>query len=346
MKERIIGYDILRIVGVFAIFCYHFINIGMPYGAIGVYNTNVGVPFAIFVRPACIFLLMISGFALMYNNEQQLSAKNFYVRRFKSLMIPFYVAYVLMMGIGVVLLRWRPWRSTPKLSFVYTIFGIDGLMANYQSNFYLVGEWFMSCIVICYLLFPLLALCYKTKWSRYVTLIVLGAVYLALMLIGNPFKVNSIENPLFVLFYFYLGMLLKDLIAEKAIPHWLSAGAWMCGVTVYLIILFSKLGVVLPRANYSQNALEGLYFIQVLSLFIALRSVGRTISDSVKKIILYLSKISWQVILIHHVMAVIYFALCGGLGNVMIDFVIVLFLTLILAEICGRISNFIKKKAF
>jgi peptidoglycan/LPS O-acetylase OafA/YrhL len=136
MKKRIIGLDILRVLGIVFIFLYHVTDSYVGLGGTGDGVFSSLALFSILSRPASIFLFLISGFALMYNREGELKLKDYYIRRFKSLYIPFYVAYILMLGIGVVLLKWAPWNYIPKRKFVYTILGIDGLAVKYSPNYY------------------------------------------------------------------------------------------------------------------------------------------------------------------------------------------------------------------
>lgn len=344
MKKRIIGLDILRVIGIIFIFCYHVTDSYISLGGTGAGVFNAMTFFSIVSRPASLFLFLISGFALMYNREGELKLKDYYLRRFKGLYIPFYVAYVIMLGIGVVLLKWAPWQFIPRRKFVYTILGIDGLASKFSPNFYLIGEWFMSCIVICYLLFPLLSLLQKK--AKYLTLCILLAAYVALVYFINPFELSVFINPLFILFYFYVGMLLYSWIGENKIPSWMKVACALLSIAIFIYYVYDGLISERQLLVLTESGAEWICFLWALAMIVTFKEVELKENGFMYKAIKYLSGISWYVILVHHVLAIIYFTIKGVTGNVTLDFLIILVLSIILAEIVKQISNLIKKLFF
>lgn len=341
MKKRIIGLDILRVLGIISIFCYHFTDSFISAGGTGRYTSNAFTFFSIMSRPASLLLFLISGFALMYNSEDILSLKKYYLRRFKGLYIPFYVAYVLMLGIGVITLKWAPWQFLPRRRYIYTLLGIDGLVSNYIPNFYLIGEWFMSCIVICYLLFPVLG--WLSKHAKYITLFVLVGIYVVLAYVNNPFAMPVYTNPLFIILYFYVGMLMQGLVKEKELHGVLVSISRLISIASFIyffIDAFFSSDLIMKLGN---NGLELLYFIWSISLFMTFLTIDLSKASTFYKSIKYLSGISWYLILVHHVFAIIYFNL-HGLSNIwIIDFIFILVISLFLAEVVKIISTYIKK---
>lgn len=344
MKKRIIGLDILRVLGIVFIFLYHVTDSYVGLGGTGDGVFSSLALFSILSRPASIFLFLISGFALMYNREGELKLKDYYIRRFKSLYIPFYVAYILMLGIGVVLLKWAPWNYIPKRKFAYTILGIDGLAVKYSPNYYLIGEWFMSCIVICYLLFPLLAILIKK--AKYLTLCVLFAAYVILANFINPFELSVFINPLFIIFYFYVGMCLKGWLIDNQISKAVKIISIVLSIGILFIYLADSLFTTKQIIACTESEAELLCFIWSIALVIAFKDINLAEGAILAKIIKYLSGISWYVILVHHVLAIIYFTINGVSENLVRDFVIILALSIILAEVVRRITILIKKLVF
>ena len=336
MKKRIIGLDILRVIGIIFIFCYHFTDSFIAYGGVGEGVFNALTFFSIMSRPASQFLFIVSGFALMYNSEDNLGLREYYYRRFKGLFIPFYVAYVLMLGIGVALLKWAPWRTIPKWKFVYTILGIDGLASNFSPDFYLIGEWFMSCIVVCYLLFPLLAYCLKR--FRYITLCALVAVYVALVYISNPFMISAYTNPLAILLYFYIEMLLQKELEERLLSTWIKISCLLLSMAIFVYFVTASIVTSKQLLVLSESGSELLCFIWALSMLITFKEVDIPAKSLSYRLIKYFSGISWQFILVHHVLAIIYFTLNGVSQSLLKDCVIIFFISLILAELVKHIS--------
>ena len=306
MKKRIIGLDILRVIGVLFIFCYHF-TVDYIYRGNGTSQAMMDLNyfFNVMARPASLFLFIISGYALMYNREDSITLKQYYFKRFKGLFVPFYVAYTLMTCLyfywnnGITASFVKPWK------FIYTILGIDGMLFQTEANFYLVGEWFMSCIVICYVFFPLLA--WLLKKAKFVTLIVLLVVSNLMLFVYNPFEINVLMNPIFIMVYFYIGMLMHETIGDKTIPNYVK---WICLVITILIW-----GHYLIQGYAPQDALfmltaeagEIAFAIWSLAMIIGLRDV--TLKEGrLYQAVAYISKISWCVILVHHALMGLFFS--------------------------------------
>ncbi len=306
MKKRIIGLDILRDIGVIFIFFYHFfveyiVTAGGTDGLMFGYNYF----FNILARPASLFLFVISGYALMYNHEDELPIGKYYKRRFKGLYIPFYVAYTLMFVIVFLVNNQVVGHDLPIKSFVLTLLGIDGVTQLIAPNFYLIGEWFMTCIVVCYLLFPLLARLLKK--FRYITLAVLMVWYLYLLYVHNPFSFTQLMNPFFIIVYFYLGMLIQYQFGEEKINTKVRI---ICAViSAIIFIYFCIIGFVPSltwlKLNQVQNEL--IYFAISMTMLIALKDVEISSERFAYKAITYISGISWYVILLHHRIMILFY---------------------------------------
>lgn len=307
MKKRIIGLDILRDIGVIFIFFYHFfveyiVTAGGTDGAMYGYNYF----FNILARPASLFLFVISGYALMYNHEDELPIGKYYKRRFKGLFIPFYVAYTLMFVIVFLVNNQVVGHDLPISRFILTILGIDGVTQLIIPNFYLIGEWFMTCIVVCYMLFPVLA--FLLKKFRFVTLAVLLVWYLVLLFVYNPFSFTQLMNPFFIIVYFYIGMLLQSQLGADKIPSVLRI---ICAVvSVLIFIYFCLIGFVpsLAWLKLNQVGSELIYFAISMTMLVALRDVEIPSDKFVYTIITYISGISWYVILLHHRIMILFFS--------------------------------------
>ena len=307
MKKRIIGLDILRDIGVIFIFFYHFFveYIVTAQGTDGaMYGYNYF--FNILARPASLFLFVISGYALMYNHEEDLPLRKYYLRRFKGLFIPFYVAYTLTFLACYIVNHDIPGRGLPIKRFIFTLCGVDGVTQLLMPNFYLIGEWFMTCIVVCYLLFP--ALAWLLKRFKYITLAVMAIWYVFILLIHNPFSFTQLMNPLFIIVYFYLGMLLYNLFGNK---EFTAPVRIICGIISVLVFVYFYLIGYVPAYEYlkfTQEQTELIYFAWSMAMIIALRDVNLKEGTKLYKVITYISGISWFVILLHHRIMILFYS--------------------------------------
>lgn len=305
-KKRIIGLDILRVIGVFFIFFYHFfveyiVTAGGTDGAM--YDCNYF--FNILARPASLFLFVISGYALMYHREDELPLGKYYLRRFKGLYIPFYVAYTLMFVAHFLVHNQTIGHELPLRRFVYTLLGMDGVAQITAPNFYLIGEWFMTCIAACYVLFPLLA--WLLKRFRYGTLALLMLWYGYLLYVHNPFAITPLMNPAFIIVYFYLGMFLEQRLGERQVDARLRC---VCAViSVLIFVYFCMIGFVpsLCWLKMPSEQTEIIYFAISMTMLIALRDVEISSERCVYRVITYISGISWYVILLHHRIMILFY---------------------------------------
>ncbi len=346
MKKRIIGLDILRDIGVIFIFLYHFcieyINLAQGTDP-AMHSLNY---FAnIWARPASLFLFIISGYALMYNHEEELPLKDYYKRRIKGLFIPFYIAYTIMFLAYFAVTNVAAGSTSPLYMLVFTILGVDAMAQELSGGlgFYLIGEWFMSCIVFCYIFFPLFAKAIKK--CKYVMLVIL-ALWSGFMLFAfNPFDMQVEHNPLFVLLYFYIGMLLYELIGQKQISKNVRIICTIISIAIFVYLLIAGYTAIFNVVV--DQPFEIICVIWSLAMFLAIRDVDINPEKKSYKIIAYISGISWYVILTHHIIITLLFRRYDmSLYSRRETFTMLLLsiaLTWVAAEVVGKLSTKVKK---
>ncbi len=64
-------------------------------------------------------------------------------------------------------------RGASKVSFLLTIFGMDGYFFYKINDFYILGEWFLGCIILLYLCFPILRILLLKYPKRLFTFVIL-----------------------------------------------------------------------------------------------------------------------------------------------------------------------------
>ena len=135
---------------------------------------------------------------------------------------------------------------------------VTGTQAAFPSfNFsHTGGTWFISCILICYLTFPVLKMIIVfTKKGLHGLLFGGSAVYLCYSYyIVYQLKIPSLySNPFFRMIEFFLGMLAAALVADldlfKFRKHQPAVWASILGVHVIMVTAISALG----RAGYGRG---------------------------------------------------------------------------------------------
>ncbi|MDI9241631.1 acyltransferase family protein [Fusibacillus kribbianus] len=160
MKKRLFYLDFVRTIATISILLTHYnarfleyyMHPAMPDRAI-----ITLFPFNIYIGAFGVALFfIISGAALMYTYQSQCSLKDFYSKRFLSIYPMFWIGYILVFLYYFYASKHLPYLSVPKPYFLVTLLGMDGYLSGILPSYYLIGEWFLGCIILIYLMFPLL----------------------------------------------------------------------------------------------------------------------------------------------------------------------------------------------
>lgn len=144
--RRKAGWDLFRIFLVIVVFAFHA-------------NMHLGLSFGVFTGFVTAGSLCMSGFFMLsgavlyykYGNERAFNdeLKSFYLKRFFSIMPLYWTVTVLFILDNTI--------STDEIKFLPI--EIIGLQSLFPVDFYMLhngGTWFVSCLLICYAVFPLL----------------------------------------------------------------------------------------------------------------------------------------------------------------------------------------------
>lgn len=148
--------DLVRTAAVVAVFGCHFTR-ELEYSGVG---------FVMKILPDFIFnvymgsfgvglFFIISGASLMYVYGDALDIRRFYKKRFWAIYPMFWIAYI-----AAFLFEFYVNKGLnlpyPLSRFLLTGIGMDGYLGVYFPNYYLLGEWFLGCLILLYLIFPIL----------------------------------------------------------------------------------------------------------------------------------------------------------------------------------------------
>lgn len=220
-RNRVIGLDLLRISLAFLIFMFHS-HIHILHCDYGLLNE--------FVRMGAIAMtgfFMLSGYALTLSTGKQNMAdlkevKKFYLKRLIAI-IPLYYTYALLnVAINILTNGGGNIIKEELLLFPVEALGLQTIFAslfNYSHN---GGSWFISCILICYFVFPLIINLTRdiSNNTRTAIIVILSALLLWGPIVQRHFHTCSIyENPFFRLFEFSIGMLVCQVNEREGAPN-------------------------------------------------------------------------------------------------------------------------------
>ncbi|MDE6020524.1 MAG: acyltransferase, partial [Ruminococcus sp.] len=166
------------------------------------------------VCKVCVALFVfLSGYGLGLSIQKapKLDIKRFYIRRFTKLFLNYWFIWLLFVPIGVLLFDRHLDVVYGEDGWLYGILDFLGLLNITGKLGYNPTWWFYSCIILLYLIFPLIAHTVK-RHPNLIWIYLLASI----MIIKLPF---SFINPIrYYLFPFILGIFFSNYLYLKQLP--------------------------------------------------------------------------------------------------------------------------------
>ncbi len=304
MKKRYEFMNVLRLLAMLAIVFYHMTVTLYLMGirqleSVRVFYENANMHIAK-VGVCLFFMLSGAGLMLSSKDKEDFSALAFYRKRFFKILVPFYIVYavyfifLLIQNAGSLKTLFAERNASPVCA-VFTLLGMDAYLSNFGIPTYSlgIGEWFLGCLVIIYLLFPVLRKLMLKNKALFMG--IATALYVVILCVYRffPFaeSVPPFLNVIVKIYDFILGMFLV-LIPEK-IP---KKALW-AGLAVNLFYVFCP--VALPGIDSFGIVLQCL---AVFVLFYGLEDLFASEKASkIMKVTGVLCGVSYEYYLIHHV---------------------------------------------
>lgn len=247
-KKRLVSFDIICLFSCLCVTLVHFNASVSGYNGTFVYPQNSLIPN--FYLEGRIYLggigvslfFMLSGARLMYSYR---GVKSFYTKRIMNIYPMFWIAYATATAIDFMHNRFMPTGNL--ITRLISIFAMDGYLCSLGFDFwtyYKLGEWFLGCILILYIIFPIL----HGGVERYPRLMIAASIVVYAW--GAKRGVNDL--------WFFMripemmfGMYFVRYCAEKKLLIWLLgcgatfALAWVFRNNVMPLTLCIALGMVL-----------------------------------------------------------------------------------------------------
>ncbi|MBR1813663.1 MAG: acyltransferase [Lachnospiraceae bacterium] len=285
-NRRVFSYDFVRCLCMLGIVWFHFYQVFQ--GPAEVYITG---PNSTLGRQAVTVFFILSGVmsgrsAKQKDSQEPLFRKawDYYKKRWWAIFPAFYLAYLMAM---VILQAGPGLLLTPRILF--TLLGIDGYLAEGGvATSYLIGEWFLGCLILLYIAttFLLQAIKKHPLWAGICALLIYGTVLLL------PSYIRMTETSVLIRGFdyivgIYLGLYLQNMKWQLALPS---------------LILWPVLWLIpLPLPGSLTDSLLGLssYFVMLYigELLDGTNPLLRLIQLPVR----FLAARSYEVFLLHHV---------------------------------------------
>lgn len=290
--KRLNYLNVIRLISFAAIIYYHLVIELAARDMIGpgtetLYcNSNMHI-----ATSAVALFFMISGASLMLSSrkEKEFRIGQFYKKRVLRILIPYYVASFLTF---MVLYHGQIPLTIQKWKLIFNLMAMDGYATVLGMNvmYLIVGEWFMGCLVILYVLFPLLrALVVRFPAA---TFIAATAGYIVLAL-WDPFPVPPHQNVIFKGYEFLLGMYLITL-TDRISPKIMIAAA-------AVIALFLLYPVPLPVHPTFAITITSVCIFVLMAKLEPVFAKGKAFCTACS----VCCKYSYEIFLIHHFVIVV-----------------------------------------
>ena len=97
----------------------------------------------------------ISGTVFYYNYPVVASKKLFYFKRWRAILLPYYICYLYFYTRFVFQFKSLFWHGHWS-RLIFTIFGLDGYFSYKYKTYSIIGDWFLGAIIIIYSIYPFL----------------------------------------------------------------------------------------------------------------------------------------------------------------------------------------------
>ena len=270
-RQRLVGLDLFRIMSVLVIYFFHTAHIGCDYGILQ--------PFISMGAMFMTAFFMLSGFVLYYTNlEKELLdlsvLKFYYIKRFIGI-VPIYWVIAVIYTVYSVAINGENMLDNLVLIPIETL-GLQSVFCSVFSISHNGGTWFVSCLLMCYVIFPFLS--NTVKQLKMKGKAILGSV-LSGILLYSPLVVgildldNIYSNPFFRSLEFLIGILICATWIEVKEQEWYRkflAKYWIILIEFVLLVVCVTVAVKLqiPSVSYMMYSWIGLplYTLMLLGL--------------------------------------------------------------------------------
>lgn len=336
-KNRILYYDVIRAVACLSVLIIHF-NASFSAWSGGVFTyPNAVFPNNIFNNSVYLgdfgvsLFFILSGAAMFRTyGEREISLGAFYRKRFLSLYPMFWLAWFAAAAVGALV--YGGIGSGGVGALLATASGMDGYLMSLGYGglgaFYKVGEWFLGCMILLYLIIPLLL-----RGMKKHPLLTLGlSIAVSILLHGKTLNIFFLRRVPEVVF----GMAFDRYFRPQ---RGKARAFWIVGTLVGILVL-SAAGPKIVPAGYGLEACVGICALTFLLLTLLFQDArdARLIRP-----VSWIARYSYPIFLIHHqvcdYMAKRFYLPDLPKGTLYFAFLVYLTITALLAVLLARTSR-------
>ena len=285
-KQRLIFLDILRIIFALLIYARHSITMfGCSYGV------NFNYRIIGLTSPIMVGFFALSGFSMYYaysdkKLEKISEIKQFWIKR----LITILPSYLLIHFLWIIFNRSmvKDWLIMSPMEFT----GTQSAFRTFFGKLHNGGTWFVSCILICYFVYPLIhtiVVNCSTKKLVILLVIVFAYKYYSDFLVTRYHLDTNYPNPFFRLFEFLFGVLICAIMLRISVSDSLKiSGIGAVLVGIWMAVMHYKL-----HYSFAETMLKA-----AMPSFFVILLISRSIKLKGNVVISTLSSLSYHFFLI------------------------------------------------
>ena len=295
---------------------------------------GLGNKMAFWVNVGVQIFLFISGF--LYGTKKIDNFSNFYKQRLIKILLPFSIFSIIICLIEVLVLK-----NDYSFKFIIgNLFGLGGLIGTYS----LVSHtWFISYIMICYLITPLLQKIFNGNFRSNLIKLILLCICLQGLESYAIVRFNACWVINFILGYFY-SLSYND--KKERIIYTILIFTTFVFIFPFAVIYQETLNISLPNFfNHFQN-----YFINYghvllgCVIFIILYYAFNLFKVKNNKIFDFSDKYPYYIYLVHQVFILNYFSILHYTKYLSVNIILITILSIVSGVILQKISNLLIRR--
>jgi len=299
-------------------------------------------PLLIFSGNSVSFFLFLSGFGLAISTKSKtyLSFKDFILKRIRRVMIPYWVVTIIILILDYLILN----RKLEIESLLFTVIGINIRIELMHLDY---ARWFVTFILLWYLIFYMFFLKLKVRFPSFCLLIIAFFMLLLDYYVWN-FKWYNF-------FSFPIGCLIAthyERVVEFCNKNMRSLAA--LSIIIIFYVIFYKLLMSDQDINFFLikfipnilfvyiNEINSIIFVLSFILFTT-KLVANGFSST---FLLFLGKYSYEIFLLHGVFLIKYNPIINGIGKFTLcfQFFLFIFFIVIISFLTHKIHIFFYEK--
>ncbi len=282
-RERIFYLDFIRTIAVILILLTH-------YNAVFLYMNPQRLDKVVLTYKICNLYIgdfgvslffIISGAALMYVYENKFDFKNFYKKRLIGIYPMFWIGYLITFLFDKIVYH-TSYAGVPVKNSIFTILGFDSYFSGIMPTYYIIGEWFLGCIILAYILFPLL------RWGVNKHPLSFGAALLLIYFLTIICYSTPLSKAILI------GTRLPEIFFGMVFMKYFKIVKWKEAVVALIVLVANT--IISPNIDSNfQTTYIG------IAAFILLTFIGKYLKNKVTiRICAWGAKYCYAIFLIHH----------------------------------------------